>query len=355
MCTCVDWLSPIDLAVGCSNGYVAIWNIFPAQVQHRLDDLSSLTVDATNPDPTSTNFRHHRSTSENVGPTPYFYTFLHPTYILAICSAYPTHPHLIATSAASGYVRLTDIRSADSDYVLTQRTHWAPSTLCYSATLSCFVGYEEHGFVKLYPIRRFWMYLNCAKGDSEILSVAIGHLHPTVLVGFADGTLLAANLAKRFVEVRAARAMLQQRVWKHEWAQQKYDNYKHQTANGDNEHIQSSQQESDGAPDAPHLNDQVRESSEQMNGQQDSCGPKAISRITEGYKVQTSVLLSRTEVANENQKRTQPGMSQHVPYSTIYDKETGVRQVAWNPNEGWGGWAASGTGSGLVRIEDLAI
>ena len=137
--------------------------------------------------------------------------------------------------------------------------------------------------------------------------------------------------------------------------QQKHRSSDQQVTN-DGEQAQSSQRESAARePDDSFANEQVRKSSEHVNGQHNSSGPKAISRITEGYKVQTPILLSRTEVANENQKRTQPGMPQHVPFSTIYDKETGVRQVAWNPNEGWGGWAASGTGSGLVRIEDLAI
>lgn len=44
-----------------------------------------------------------------------------------------------------------------------------------------------------------------------------------------------------------------------------------------------------------------------------------------------------------------------VVFSTIYEEQTAITAVAWNPNLPCGGWAAAGMGSGLVRVKGLAL
>lgn len=302
ICTCVTWLSASDIAVGCSNGYVAIWNIYPL-----------LNADRTG----------HADTIPTSGamPAPYFYETIHSSYIVAIVSAYPSHPNLVCTSSSSGYLRLTDIRSPASDYVLSPRVHWAPSTIRYCAALSCFITPDEGGMIKGLPLRRFWSQFGFVKGDSEVTSLALGHAHTSILVGFADGTLLASNLTQRFLMARS-KAMLQQKVWRHEWARSKVD------AN-DN-----------------HNNEGEGEAHERRQSQ-------GTSRITEGYKVEDAILAPMLTDLNKKEM-TRIGIVPYM-YTTTYDEETAVRSINWNPNEAWGGWAASGMGSGLVRIENLAV
>lgn len=41
--------------------------------------------------------------------------------------------------------------------------------------------------------------------------------------------------------------------------------------------------------------------------------------------------------------------------STVREEEEGVTQIDWNPNLVCGGWVAVGWGSGLVRVQDLAL
>lgn len=283
ICTCVTWLSPTDIAVGCSNGYVAIWNIHTSTDQPQ-------------------------SNSRGMISEPYFYEPLHQSYVLAIASAYPTHPHMICTSAMSGYMRLTDIRSPTSDYVLSQRVHWNPSTICYCGALSSFITYDEGGLVKLHPLRRFWTQINFARGDAEVTSLAVGHLHTSVLIGFADGTLLAANPARRFVGARH-QLVLQQKVWKHEWARRKATT--NDCANAE-------------APDQSNQSNRI----------------ERISRVTEGYKIDLAVL--RPKATGEHRRQVTKTQAYMPVYTTIYDAETAVRTVAWNPNEGCGGWLLQG-------------
>jgi len=348
MCTCVDWLSPTDIAVGCSNGYVAIWKIFPSEAATKPPTLSPVSTGLDSDISTS---RQRDLTTGSVGPYPYFYTFLHSTYILAICSAYPTHPHLITTSSVTGYLRLTDIRSPKSDYVVSQRSHWTPNNISYCAALSSFVTYEDGGLLKLYPIRRFWTSVGFAKGDSEALCVAVGRLHPTVLVGFADGTLLAINPFRRFINTRV-KAMLQQKVWKHEWARQQLDTTSQQSREETIEHGQASSP--NVSAEEPYSRGQNGQASVPSGQQNEQPCPNRISRIIEGYKIEALTLAPiKVSRSTKDIKDTENGL--HALWSTIYDAETGIRQVVWNPSEGWGGWAASGMGSGLVRIENLAV
>lgn len=76
-------------------------------------------------------------------------------------------------------------------------------------------------------------------------------------------------------------------------------------------------------------------------------GPRqGMSRITECYKGE-KVVVGVKSGGNSKDNVTQ---------STIYEEETAVTALGWNPNNsGCGGWLAVGWGSGLVRIQDMAI
>ena len=64
------------------------------------------------------------------------------------------------------------------------------------------------------------------------------------------------------------------------------------------------------------------------------------ARITQGYKPQEVDLKGRGP-------RTQA--------CTLFEKETAVTAVCWNPNVEFGGWLAMAWGSGLFRVMDVAI
>lgn len=70
-----------------------------------------------------------------------------------------------------------------------------------------------------------------------------------------------------------------------------------------------------------------------------------MSRWTEGYKVEIMMLQ------RDSTLQAQEGMLM----STINEEAEGVTQIVWNPNLRCGGWVAAGMGSGLVRVQDLAI
>jgi len=154
------------------------------------------------------------------------------------------------------------------------------------------------------------------------MSMAVGRVHPCVLIGCADGTVLTTNPMRKVMSFKQAQY---QQIWfRHEWAPTP------QTKQ--NEGNEGMQGVSTSAEDHHVTRIVAREGT---------------SRITEGYKVETVDLLKSSKVKVKGRDGT--------VLATIYEEESAVTQVAWNPNLHCGGWAAAGMGSGLVRIEDLAI
>lgn len=196
-----------------------------------------------------------------------------------------------------GFMRLTDLRAPNNDCVLTSRSRIASSTIDFCEPLLSFVSTEENDYVRLYPLRCFYTSVSIARADSFPLCLSVGRFHPTVLVGCADGSVIATNPIRKALYRKVQQ--YQQTVFRHEWAK----------------------------------------------GNGDGAGGIGMSRWTEGYKVEIMMLQ------RDSTLQAQEGMLM----STINEEAEGVTQIVWNPNLRCGGWVAAGMGSGLVRVQDLAI
>lgn len=263
MCTCVAWLSPSDLLVGCSDGYVAIWNI----------------------------------QSDSTDPQPYFYYPVHTTYVLNINSLYPVHPHLVTTIAMDGETRLWSIIEPQSENTSTVRMRSASSHLSYSPVLQAICSSDENEFGRLMPIRRFFATNSIGKMPSPVSALApCSWWHPSILFGGTAGEVVATNPFRRMLNPKEGQ--WQQLWFTHEWTQ---------------------------GPDA------------------NSAG---ISRFIDGYRADTQNLARN--IVGEHRPM---GLS----LTTIQEEGTHVTGLAWNPNRQCAGWASGSLGSGLLRVEDLAI
>lgn len=89
------------------------------------------------------------------------------------------------------------------------------------------------------------------------------------------------------------------------------------------------------------------------------------NRLTEGYKIVTLDFSQQKAIGlgpnfetgqEEDWKQKEEGKEKEgVVISTVREEEEGVTQIEWNPNLLCGGWVAVGWGSGLVRVQDLAL
>ena len=294
--TCLTWLSSTDLAIGYSNGQLSIYDICPSAKPQSTGTSNS---DAS----------QESCTNISIDPTPWLSMLLHSTYILALNSAYPTHPSLLISSSLSGYLRLTSLLAPKIDYVLSSRTRSPPSCVAYcDSLLSAVAADESSETVKIWGLRCFYATFTCAQLPAPqgpgpgILDV--GKCHSTIAIGCADGSVMITNPLRKILGKR--QAGYQQCIFKHEWRSA----FTTRTNPQDPEHL------------------------------------PGLSRITEGYKAEKVVL---------GVKNTFRTVKEAVPTTTIYEEKTAVTALAWNPNLCCGGWLAVGWGSGLVRIQDVAI
>ena len=322
--TCLTWLSATDLAIGYSNGTLRVYNIY-LRVPHsslpnsHSDHSAELGVgspkhnkfpEATNlsdggsqdPSLTSPGGYNLFDATNHANMVPWLFLQLHSTYILSLTSAYPTHPALLISSSLSGNLRLTSLHAPTTDYVLSTRSRTPPSSLAYCDSLLSVVAPDEASeTLRLWALRCFYSSLACGKlksapGPGQGV-VDVGRCHSSIAAGGVDGSVIVTNPMRKALGRKDAG--WQQVVFKHEWVRRP--------------------------------------------GQ----GPRrGMSRITEGYqgeKVEVSV--------NHGATPKESGAE-----STVYEEETAVTALGWNPNDsGCGGWLAVGWGSGLVRIQDMAI
>ncbi|KAJ5167915.1 uncharacterized protein N7482_003509 [Penicillium canariense] len=184
VCSCLTWLSPTDIAVGCSDGFVAIWSILPTS------------------DP---------------APIPYFYKPIHASYILSITSAYPTNPHIISTVGMDGETKLWSIIDPASEYTTPVRQRQAAAHISYSPILQSMFSYDENDFGRLMPIRRFFATTSAGRMPSSVISLApCSFLHPCLLYGTASGEAVAANPFRRLLYNKEQH--WQQTWFSHDWA-----------------------------------------------------------------------------------------------------------------------------------------
>jgi transcription factor C subunit 6 len=292
LCTCVTWLSSKNIAVGTSDGSVAIWT---------LSDALKLSASSTS------------------NPRPWFYQRLHQAYIQSISCGYPSRPHVLITYSFDGLLRATDLRSPSLDTVTSQRSRIAQGPVIWHDITQSALNIDDNFTLKSYGMRIFYKSVSVARLTAFASDVATSVLHPSVLVGCVDGTVWATNPMRRLRDHK--HKPLVQCILKHEWRRP----VKQQ---------QKPQDEGDG--------------NVEMLDEQEGGNPllsKPLIRLMVGYKIQ------QADMGQENRANV---TREYVSFATVYEEKTACTQVAWNPNLRAGTWAALGMASGLVIIKDLA-
>lgn len=271
--TCMAWLSPSDIVIGCANGWVAVYNIQSHQTSSKPDGNED-------------------------EPVPYIYIPVHTTYITNIESAYPQHPHLISTVSMDGNTRLISLLDPAKDVVDTQRQRLGTTHISYYPHLQAFASSDENDFIRGLSIRRFYTVSAVGKVPSTITAIARGsRWHPSVMVGCTEGSVWCFNPLRRFMHSKESYS--HGRWFMHEWATGKDEQ----------------------SPNTSRFTDELQVES-----------PSLVRDVKNGTRIANGVMTI-----------------------TIYDEEQHVVTVSWNPNQRCSGWAAAGMGSGLIRVEDLAM
>ena len=323
--TCVCWLSATDIAVGHSSGFLAVFSIDPRKYQKNMPQVA--TASGTTPVPTF--LIADRDHSQDT-PAPWLIQRIHQSYITSLTSAYPSFPNFLASTSVDGKPRLTSIPQVHACHVYTRRTNTPPSCAAYHHALHGFVIPEDARELVSFTGLRFWgSYLGIGEaGTGGVTAVDVGKVHASMVFGCTDGKVVVSNPIRRVM--RGNEKVWQLTVFRHEWA-------KLPAQQSDEIQAQIDQEE-------PVDADGVRGTAGQRLG---------TSRITEAYKVH------QADVDTNATKRSiivgPRGSGRGSAMTTIFEEETGVTAICWNPNLHCGGWLAVGWGSGLVRVEDVAI
>ena len=319
--TCLHWLSGTTLAVGTAAGTVAIWTL-------------------TRPDTfTSVETKDHN-------PKPWFYQQLADTYILTISSGWPSQPHFLSISIADGFARLFDLRSPHADSTASIRGRTLCLTQAWHEQTQSFAMPDEHYILKHNPIRRYYHNLYTMRSESSITRIATSPVHPGVLIGGAEGNVEASNPIGRITNYKII--PWQQKWFMHEWRRPVEQLVVKPAAPGEDTEMV------EGGPVEPPLdpataNDNSAATSESAsNNIPQSILSQPLVRITEGYKAtQPGIQHSIT-----SKKVTNPEVGKGL---TIYEEQSAITALAWNPNLKFGTWAVAGMGSGLLRVEDVGV
>lgn len=309
ICTCMCWLSATDVAVGHSNGLLALYSIIPASTSH--SSPSPIPSYQTN-DPPSTQpqtYYHH--------PHPRLVIPLHQSNITSLSSCYPPFPYLLTSTTIAGTARLTDIRSPHTSSISTRRSNIAPSDCIYHhALFACFVPDESKETIDAMALR-CWGSTSATTDTVDmggIMAMDVAKCHAAIAVGCADGGVMVSNPMRR--AIRHKEHCMQLLLWKHEWVKQ----------------------------------GKSQSGSDETAGQME---PGGLSRITESYKARKSEIDQKPGERKLNIEGSKTRGRSVV--STVFEEESGVTALAWNPNVSCGGWLAVAWATGLVRVEDVAI
>ncbi|KAJ6785592.1 hypothetical protein PWT90_00464 [Aphanocladium album] len=297
--TAMSWANMNRLVVGYSDGSVALWSIFPCHL------LSRQAV-------------HH-------------------SHVVELATGYPSMPYIVAATPLGGTMRILDLAAPSYEFTEVQAINVVtqPGLLAWSDQML--------GFFSVYPSARvnntvigfmhhanFPLFRTTFSGDSFPSSIATGKTHPYLLIGLMDGSVWCLNPQVEHFNSRTD-ATYRIRLFQHEHR--------------------------------PH----------RLFARDSPAGMRGASRVVQGFEVEKNrnpknetqpaakkgkaVKKKKPAAAvdNDDEDEDEVLKSSDASRAAVHEPLTRVTTMEWNPNNGYGCWAAVALGSGLVRIMDLGI
>jgi len=330
------------LAVGHSDGSISIWSLWPTFLVQRLR--------------------------------------AQPTYILDVCSGYPSYPNAIASHAISGHSKLIDLDSPSCEVTFSGNPtlNFQPGLLRWCETMQGFISfypatYSGNTSVGFMHVRHYARPRVVYTGYVVSTSLAIGAVHPYLLVGCADGSLWASNSIRKTLFDRRE-TLFKIKLLQHEFRP---------VGEGGGGLGETSRTATEtptrGAVRflqgfAPDINDSIRARKVLAKERRKKANVAERKRPKGGAKRKARAQVPESGIDEEAESDAEAPdsdsdeiMEMDVPAvdeekqdwepekRIVHEPLTRVSAVAWNPNLEFGWWAAAGMASGLVRIMELGV
>lgn len=161
--SCFDFITPHAIVCGFQNGYVA-----------EFDLITNL---------------------------PCYYHKVHDSYIISVVTAYSNFEDVtVGTLSVDGYLSVFNPKDIRTTKCVVGRARGGNNTpIVYSPQLYSFVHSDGVNSIKAFPPRAIFATHQICLHENTVTSMAVSKLHPLLLSGSADGTLIINNLARRFL------------------------------------------------------------------------------------------------------------------------------------------------------------
>ncbi|KAI0016481.1 WD40-repeat-containing domain protein [Xylariomycetidae sp. FL0641] len=323
--TCFTWLNMNRIAIGLSDGSVAVWSILPRRCLQRHP--------------------------------------IHSSPIMDIVSCYPSEPFVVGTVPMGGFSTITDLSrpNAEMSYHPNSVVALQPNMLAWTDQLRGFVmpwpsSYPANMTLTFVHSRVFPASRHLLSVDVPPTSIAVGVCHPFALVGTADGSVWTMNMLLKVVTHRPSGVKM--KVFQHEYLATAAErtgvvaeNGKINMARGRARILTGFLSERNTHPTSMRGGQTLSANVEKAKKKRNDDLAQGKGKGKDKGRAATPPAVDSVEEVN-NLEGEVGGPKDTI---IIHEPQTRITALAWNPNVEFSWWAAAAMGSGLVRVMDLGI
>ncbi|KAJ2971571.1 hypothetical protein NUW58_g9380 [Xylaria curta] len=317
--TCFTWININRVAGGLSDGSVVVWSLSPPRILQRHP--------------------------------------VHSTAIMDIVSGYPSDPFLVSTVPIGGVLTVTDLNrpSAETTYHPNMMVSLQPGLLAWSPHLrgyasmwpSAFAGNPNLTFL---PARGFPLCRHLITVNGQPTCIDIGSCHPYILIGTTDGSVWIFNTLRKLSSHREK--TLKVKLFQHEFRAAPPSNTESEDEEAKPRGVCRILHGFLPEPNTHPTGVKMAET-QRLNREKNTKEIQSKNKGKGRAKAKPAKSQSKASSQPEGEVDEEAAMTSGPGPIVLYEPQTRITAVAWNPNVEFSWWAAVAMGSGLLRITDV--